>query len=77
MPENLSWRQDQAERRLDRLEQRTEDLGVQRQEIANLWRAINELKDEVTSLRRSLITAAVTFGVSSIIVAVSIFRGFS
>lgn len=72
-PENLPWRIEQAERRLDRLESRTEDMPVLTNEIRNLWLAIENLRkdihesgEETRSLRRAILVGAVTFAFSAL-----------
>lgn len=77
------YRVGQLERRVEKLEQRTEDIGVLRNEITNLWRAVNGLSKELATLdskiedhTRALYTAALSVAGGAILVAITLFRAF-
>lgn len=82
MPD-VRWRLADAERRLEHLEERTEDLSALKAEIESLQKQIetlalvwgkrtDEIQEEVRVLRRTLITAAVSFAGGALLLAVSI-----
>ncbi len=60
------------ERRIARLEDRTEDLPAIRAEAESLSRVVGQLGEEVKALRRAIVTAAISFSVSAVLVAVSV-----
>lgn len=62
----------ELERRVARLEDRTEDLPAIRASAAGLTETVRSLGDEVRALRRAIVTAAISFAVSSVLVAVSV-----
>ncbi len=55
-----------------RLEDRTEDLPAIRASAAGLSSTVQGLGEEVKALRRAIVTAAISFAVSSVLVAVSV-----
>lgn len=55
-----------------RLEDRTEDLPAIRASAAGLTETVRSLGEEVKALRRAIVTAAISFAVSSVLVAVSV-----
>ncbi len=71
-----------VENRLRRLEQdvqklfdRTDDLSAIRAEIVDIQRQVDRLGEEVKSLRRAVVTAAISFAGGTLILAMSILLG--
>ncbi len=62
----------ELERRLQRLEDRTEDLPAIRAQADSLSSVVRDLGEELKALRRAIVTAAISFAVSSVLVAVSV-----
>jgi hypothetical protein len=67
------YRDQQIERRLDRLEAKTDDLGVIRSELGDLRRLVEKLSDKADANQRALLTTALSVTASAIIIALSIF----
>jgi hypothetical protein len=66
------FRLTQIERRLDHLERITENVNVTQAEVTNLRRELHDLSEEVGALRKAIITAALSFVVGALILALSI-----
>ncbi len=69
---DVAWRLTSSEQRLDRLESRTQDLNKTESEILGLRRDLEALRDDVASLRRAIITSAISFASGAVILAISI-----
>lgn len=65
-------RLDECERRLNELEHDTRDINVYRQQILDLWTVIRETREEVSSLRRVIVSAAISFAGGALILAATI-----
>jgi tetrahydromethanopterin S-methyltransferase subunit G len=63
---------EQIERRIDRLERVTENVNVTQSEVTNLRGELHDLSEEVGALRKAIITAALSFVVGALILALSI-----
>lgn len=61
------------ERRLQSIEGRTEDLGVMRRDIETISAQCGELREELESLRKVIVTASVSIAGSSLFAAATIF----
>jgi predicted nuclease with TOPRIM domain len=66
------YRIEQIERRIDRLERVTENVNVMQNEVANLRAELHELSEKVDGLNKAIITAALSFVVGALILALSI-----
>jgi hypothetical protein len=73
---NLIYRMVEAERRLGRVEERTEDVRILRAEYGHLSGRITELTDEVRALRRAVVTAAISFAASAVLIAITTILAF-
>lgn len=62
----------EAERRLGKLEDRTEGISPLATEVKGLREALGDLKGEVKTLRMAIITAAISFAGGAVTLALSI-----
>jgi hypothetical protein len=73
---DIPYRVGEAERRLTVIEGKTEEIPVLRNETAHLAEALHELGEEVKALRRAIVTAAISFAASAVILAISVLLAF-
>lgn len=71
MPD-IPYRVGDLERRLLKVEDRLEDVPVLRNDTNHNSNAIHELADEVKALRRALYTAALSFAIGALSIAISV-----
>jgi hypothetical protein len=72
-PENTPYRLERLENRIDRLETKTDDLGVIRAKVEDLHDLVGRLSDKADANQRALLTTALSVTASAIIIALSIF----
>lgn len=68
------WRLQNHEDRLKWLEQRTANVNVMERDIRNLERALTDLREEMSNLRKALYTAALSFAGGALLVAATMFQ---
>jgi chromosome segregation ATPase len=71
-PEANRYRIVRLEHDVEHLQARLEDFGALKQTVRQLEESDKNLRDELSSLRRALYTAALTVGGSAILLTVSI-----
>lgn len=69
---DIPYRVQELERRLNNLEERAEVLPALRADGVHLSKELDILSDEVRALRRAIVTAAISFAGSAILIAISV-----
>jgi hypothetical protein len=72
-PELTPYRLERLENRVDKLDARTDDLGVIRAELRDLHNMVEKLTEKADANQRALLTTALSVAGSAIIIALSIF----
>lgn len=73
MSPETPYRIQETERRLNKLEERTEDIAVMRSELRGLAKMVEHLSDKADANQRALLATALSVTGSAIIIALSIF----
>lgn len=68
----MPYRLGEVERRLARIEEKSEALPTLKANSETLARDLLVLADEVRALRRAIVTAAISFAGSALLIAVSV-----
>ncbi len=68
----MPYRIGEVERRLARIEEKSEALPTLKANSETLARDLLVLADEVRALRRAIVTAAISFAGSALVIAVSV-----
>jgi hypothetical protein len=72
-PEITPYRLDRLENRVDKLDAKTDDLGIIRDQLHDLRGDVAKLIEKADANQRALLTTALSVSASAIIIALSIF----